>query len=807
MIRKKIVIKGIVQGVGFRPFVYRIALNNNLKGYVKNSNKGVVIEVQGNSINVENFLEEIKEKPPELSYIDEIKIEDKKLASFKGFKIIESSEDNKEITLISPDIATCKECEKELLNINNYRRYNYAFINCTNCGPRFSIIDNLPYDRKNTSMSKFVMCFECTKEYRNPINRRFHAEPTCCTSCGPQLTLLNNKGELIQNINEVYEVKKYLKEGKIICVKGIGGFNLICNGKDETSIEQLRIRKNRKRKPLALMMRDKDVVSKYCNINSVEEKILTGNKKPILLLEKKNSLLPNNIAFDNKRLGVILPYSPIHYLLFDEEIDVLIFTSGNLSGTPIIYDNFKAINKLKNICDYFLIHDRNINNPIDDSVAIVTLNEERLIRLGRGYAPVSYKYNLENNILSLGSEFKNTFSLSCRDYFFTSPYIGDMDSIESIKYFEKHLNFMQKIYKIKPNIIAYDNHPNYWSNGFIKSYINNNQYKTIKLHNNCNMVGVYHHHAHIVSCMFENNERNKVIGVAFDGVGYGEDKKLWGGEFLICDYKKFRRVGHIEYMALPSGDGAVKEPWKIGISLIYKAFKEEKLWCKENGFTYINNDKFKENFFNSIFDSIYDNSINKIQKVKKIFNNKSVNFIIKMIEKNINSPLTSSIGRLFDGVASILGFIECVDYEGEAALYLQNLAEDFKCSLNNKTEYEKKYKYEIIKKNLMYVVNTNKIILEILMDIRNNLCEGEIALKFHNTIIDFSHKLLLKIRKEEKLNTVALSGGVFQNQILLEGLYIKLKNDNFKVLTHKFIPCNDSGLSIGQIIIASELGT
>ncbi|MDR5588491.1 carbamoyltransferase HypF [Clostridium aquiflavi] len=801
MIRKKIVIKGRVQGVGFRPFVYRIALNNNLKGYVKNSNKGVVIEVQGNSKNVENFLEEIKEKPPDLSYIDEIKIEDGKLGSFKEFKILESSVDNKEITLISPDIATCKECEKELLNINNSRRYNYAFINCTNCGPRFSIIDNLPYDRKNTSMSRFEMCFECTKEYRNPINRRFHAEPTCCTSCGPQLTLLNNEGQVIKNVNEIEEVKKYLKEGKIICVKGIGGFNLICNGKDGDSIEKLRIRKNRKRKPLALMMRDIDVVYKYCNINSIEEKILIGNKKPILLLEKKNNLLPYNISFNNKRLGVVLPYSPLHYLLFDNEIETIVFTSGNLSGAPIIYNNFQAVKNLKNICDYFLIHDRDINNPIDDAVTTVILNEERVIRLGRGYAPLSYKYSLENNILSLGSQFKNTFSLSCRDYFFTSPYIGDMDSVESIKYFEKHLNFIQNIYNIKPNIIAYDNHPNYWSNDFIDE----KQYKTRKLYNNCNMVGVYHHHAHIVSCMFENNERNKVIGVAFDGVGYGEDDQLWGGEFLICDYKKFRRVGHIENIVLPSGDGAVKEPWKIGISLIYKAFKEEKLWCKENGFTYINNDKFKENFFNSIFDSIYDNSINKIQKVKEIFNNKSVNFIIKMIEKNINSPLTSSIGRLFDGVASILGFIECVNYEGEAALYLQNLAEDFKNSLNNKILYKDKYRYKIIKKNSIYIINTNKIILEILMDIQNNLRKGEIALKFHNTIIDFSYELLLKIREEEKLNTVALSGGVFQNPILLEGLYIKLKDDNFNILTHKIIPCNDSGLSIGQIIIANEL--
>lgn len=757
---KYIVVKGIVQGVGFRPFVYKLALENNLKGNVCNSQSGVYINVEGEKENIDRFIYEIKNNPPKLSKIEEIKIKNNEIKKYNYFKIIDSSnkidsnyytEESKKITLLSPDVAICEDCIEDINNTEDQRRYKYAFTNCTNCGPRFSIIKNLPYDRISTSMADFNMCDKCKQEYENPLNRRFHAQPTCCSECGPKLSLLDNNGSMINCNDEIEKVKNLLKEGSIIAIKGLGGFHLVCDATNEIAVQTLRDRKNRKTKPLALMMKDLDTVQKHCYVNNKEKEILIGNKKPILILNKKQTSLPSNISFNNNTLGIMLPYTPLHYLLFDKELEVIVMTSANISGVPIIYNNEKAVNNLNTIADYYLIHNRDIHIPVEDSVVKVILGEERVIRNGRGYCPMSFKKDI-NSILSLGSNLKSTFSISNNEYIFMSPCIGDMDNLDTIKYYKKNLSHIKKIYNLKTKVIAYDNHPNYWHKEYLEQL-------------NVKKVGVYHHHAHIASCMFENNIDEKVIGISFDGTGYGEDGHMWGSEFLICDGKEFKRVAHLKYMYMPSGDGATKEPWKMGLSLIYQ--------CEDNLISYIKNKQSKTTIY------------------------KQYNNIISMIKNNINTPLTSSMGRLFDAVSAILGFDNKVTFEGEACIELENLA---KKSIN----IDRYYNYTIDYVEDKFIIDYSKIIKEIFKDLKNNIDKSVIAMKFHNSVVEFSYEICKKLRDIYNINQVALSGGVFQNDILLINLYNKLKNDNFNVLTHKLIPCNDSGISIGQLIIANE---
>lgn len=763
---KYIVVKGIVQGVGFRPFIYKLALDNNIKGNVYNSQDGVYINIEGKNKDINKFISEIKHRPPKLSYIEDIRIEDRSIRKYNSFNIIDSNhknnDKNKKITLLSPDISICEDCIKDIFNIQD-RRYKYAFTNCTNCGPRYSIIKNLPYDRDDTTMKDFKICNKCKEEYKNPLNRRFHAQPICCSECGPKLNLLNSNGNIINCDNEIDTAKQLLKEGNIIAIKGLGGFHLACNGKDEKAIQILRNRKNRKTKPLALMMKDIDTVKKYCKVNNKEREILTGNKKPILILDKKENNLPKNISFNTKTLGVMLPYTPLHYLLLDNELDVIVMTSGNFNEMPMIYTNNEAMNSLKNIVDYYLIHDRDIHIPIDDSVVKVVLDEERVIRNGRGYSPIYFKKDM-SDVLALGANTKNTFSISTDKYIFISQYIGNMNNLESLKYYKNNVNHFKNIYNIKPRIIAYDKHPNYWHKNYLEQI-------------DGEKVEVYHHHSHIASCMFENNVDDKVIGLAFDGVGYGEDGHIWGSEFLICDYNEFKRVGHLQYMKMPSGDKATKEPWKMGLSLIYECCNVDNL----------NN----ENVEDMIYTYIECNENKDI--IYKQYKN-----IISMIKNNINTPLTSSMGRLFDGISAILGFNEQISFEGEACIELENLAQKSK----NIDEY---YNYNLKYVDEKFIIDYSNIIKEILCDLKNNIDKSIIAIKFHNSVVEFSYEVCKKLRDIYNINKVALSGGVFQNNILFIKLHNKLKNDNFEVLTHKLIPCNDSGISIGQLSIAKSI--
>lgn len=744
-LRKYVVVKGIVQGVGFRPFVYRIAAENNLKGWVKNTSEGVFIDIEGVEKDIKSFLHKLSVEAPPLSKINDISIEDREIKNYTKFSIEKSHDNKNTITLISPDIATCSDCEREIKD-NKDRRYKYPFTNCTNCGPRFSIIKKLPYDRPMTTMNEFKMCPECNSEYENPIDRRFHAQPNACGSCGPKVWLSDREGNEIFTENPINKVKELIVNGKIIGIKGLGGFHLACNGEDEKVIDILRERKRRPAKPFALMMRDIQTIKQYCCVSKEEESILEGIRRPILLLDKKKDILPENTAPNNNTLGVMLPYTPLHHLLFDDNIKVLIMTSANISGLPIVYKNEEALEKLNDIVDYFLLHDREIHLPVDDSVSRVILDKERLIRRSRGYAPLPVVIEGIKETFAYGSHLKNTFCISKENFAFLSQHMGEMDNLEAFNNYEFTVKHFKNLYNIKPKLIAYDMHPDFiLSNSAVQEQ--------------ARKFPIQHHHAHIASCMAENKINKKVIGIAFDGTGLGTDNKIWGGEFLVCDYTDFKRVGHLNYVKMPGGDAAVKETWRMGISYLFKALK----------------DNIDTNIFSSI-------------------PNKNIKTILSMIVNDLNSIETSSVGRFFDAISALLGFKTKITYEGEAAIHLEAISDINEGGI---------YSYSIDEVNETYVLNTDNIIKDIIKDIENNIGKRIIAKKFHNTVIDFSVNMSKLIRNKFDINAVALSGGVFQNELILKGLYKKLSDNGFEVYIHSEIPCNDGGIALGQLIIAN----
>ena len=749
MIAKKIVVKGIVQGVGFRPFIYKNATKNNLKGFVNNTSKGVFVEVEGYEEDITSFIKEIREKPPVLSKITDIKIIDKEIEGYTDFKIIESVEEEEAITLLSPDIATCDDCLADISDVNN-RRYRYPFTNCTNCGPRFSITKKVPYDRENTTMDVFQMCSECREEYNDPLNRRFHAQPNGCSKCGPRVYICNKEGNEIISNDPIKDIAKEIKNGKIVAIKGIGGFHLACDAKNKEVINELRKRKKRPRKPLAVMMRDIETVKKYCDVNELEERILLGNKKPILLLDKKrNSLLPKELTnYQNGKLGVMLPYTPVHHILFSEDIDILVITSANISGEPMVYKNHEAIEKLKGIADFYLMNNRHIYIPIDDSVSRVILGKERVLRNARGYAPKSMEIKDMAYSIALGANSNNTFAIANNENIFFSNYIGDLANYNTWQHYINSLEHMKGIYKIDPKSYFYDLHPNFYQNELLK------EIKTKK-------IGIQHHHAHIVACMAEHSLEEEVIGIAFDGTGYGIDGKLWGGEFFICDKERFKRLAHLNYVALPGGEGAIREPWKIAISYLYDIFKED-----------------------------------YAAYVPKHLQEKKHQIITEIIKKDINSPKASSIGRLFDAVAALLGFDAKITFQGEAAIDLENL-----CCRDDQSFYQ----YNISLEDGIYIIDCKPLIKSVVIEVIDGIDKELIARRFHNTIIKFTIELCEILRKEYNLSSVVLSGGVFQNEILLINIYKELIKRDFKVYIHEQIPANDEGISIGQMIIGNEI--
>ncbi|KYH34998.1 carbamoyltransferase HypF [Clostridium tepidiprofundi DSM 19306] len=749
-------VEGIVQGVGFRPFVYNLAKKYNLKGWVNNSSEGVFIDIEGLPENINLFINKLKNTPPPLSKIENITIKELNISNFNEFIIKKSEEKKDKITLISPDIATCEDCLNDIRNSKN-RRFKYPFTNCTNCGPRFSIIKSIPYDRDKTTMAKFKMCDKCEKEYFSPTNRRFHAQPNACNNCGPHVWITNNKGKKIDTDDAIEWSQKKLIEGKIFAIKGLCGFHIVCDAKNDYAVKLLRQRKVRPDKPFAVMMKDLKTVKKYCHVNKIEEKLLTGIRKPIVLLEKKNNISPHkNIsaatAPRQKTLGVMLPYTPLHEILFwNENIEVLIMTSANISGFPLEYDNDTAITNIGNIVDYFLLHNRDIYIPVDDSIARVVNNKVRLIRRARGYVPYPFNFKGIKPILACGPNMKNTFSIGKDNFIFVSQYNGDLENIETFNHYKRNIEHFKDIFSFNPQYIAHDMHPSYMSTNYAESF-------------NLPKISVQHHHAHIVSCMVDNNLDNRnVIGISFDGTGYGTDGKIWGGEFLICNFNEFKRIGHLAYMPLPGGDNAIKEPWRIGASYLYSTLKN--IYSKDTA----------------------------LSETISIFGEKC-RPIIKMVEKSFNCIETSSMGRLFDAISSIIGVREKISYEGQASIELEAL-------INNTCNMY--YNYEIIKEQESYLINPQNIIYSIFKDIKNNVSIDVISSKFHNTIVNFTVDMCVLIRNRININEVVLSGGVFQNAYILSNLIEVLKEKDFTVYSHENIPTNDGGVSIGQIVIAN----
>lgn len=759
--RIRIQIAGTVQGVGFRPFVYNLANKYNLKGFCLNDSRGVLIEVQGELI--DRFIEEIKTSPPPLSRIEGLTSQ--MLAGselYKDFSIRESVSHEGNFTFVSPDIATCQDCLKELFDPMD-RRYHYPFANCTNCGPRYSITKNIPYDRSNTTMAHFTMCEVCESEYYDPANRRFHAQPNACPVCGPQLMLLNNEGLTVQTQDPISTVCTLLHDGKIVAVKGLGGYHLACDALNSKSVSLLRKRKYREDKPFAVMMESIETVNKFCFVNVKEETLLLSIQRPIVLLRKKSDCaIPHNIAPDNLYLGVMLPYTPLHHLIIKESGLPLVMTSGNVSDEPIAYKDTEALERLKGIADYFLVHNREIFMRCDDSVLKLIEDEEMIIRRSRGYAPfpLRLQYTFSKPILACGAFLKNTFCLARGNHAFLSHHIGDLENTETLHSYEIAIEHYKRLFSIEPEVIAYDLHPEYISTKY-----------ALVQRDDMFKIGVQHHHAHIVSCMAENGIHHKMIGVAFDGLGYGDDGNFWGGEFFIADLSGYQRAGHLDYVPMPGGEQAIKEPWRMAISYLYHMY---------------GNDIHMLRLFNTT---------NFIEE-----KNDKLEILIKMLSRKINSPLTSSMGRLFDGVASLLDLQHSVNYEGQAAVKLESIADE------RETGH---YPFDIntnagAHSNMPIIIQWQPVIKHIIEDMQHRIASSIISARFHNSIVEMVVPVCTMLRDSKGINDVVLSGGVFQNNFLLRYLVKKLKLQGFTVYSHKKVPCNDGGLSLGQAVIASE---
>lgn len=748
---RRLDISGIVQGVGFRPFIYRLAVHHKLKGSVANNSSGVIVHIEGDSRKIDDFIIDIEGKCPPISRITGIKQSPAEYGGAGRFLIRDSETGSSPATLISPDIAVCDDCISELFDPEN-RRYRYPFINCTNCGPRYTIIDDIPYDRPKTSMRKFTMCRACGKEYDDPMDRRFHAQPNACFDCGPGVRLYDASGSLIKSDNVIKQTAEFLKQGAVVAIKGLGGFHLAADAANRKAVEDLRERKHREEKPLAVMVCDITDVRKIAHADHDEEGSLLSPERPIVILKKKE---PNPLAEEvsprNNYLGVMLPYTPLHYLLLSYGFKALVMTSANLSEEPIAIDNNEAFERLAGIADYFLIHDRDIYLRSDDSIVKKTAEELRVMRRSRGYVPVPvFLKNRGPRILACGAELKNTVCLAKDDKAFLSQHIGDLENAEAYEFFRLTVDHLKRILDIRPEIIAYDFHPDYLSTRYALDQ------------EGVQKIQVQHHHAHIVSCMAENRLDGRVIGLSFDGTGFGPDNTIWGGEIMIAGIKDFTRVGSLSSVPMPGSGVAVKEPWRMAVSYLYDAFGED-----------------MHGLDIPLLDNIDDSKLK---------------IILDMIAKDINSPLTSSLGRLFDGVASILGVRNHVSYEGQAAMELEMLASG---------ETGKIYDYEWVPGDCCKVL-PGPIIRGIVRDLKQGVAPPVISARFHSTLIRLFSDLCKDIRVGRDMERVVLSGGVFQNSILLKGLLQSLENEGFEVFTHSMVPTNDGGISLGQAVIARK---
>jgi hydrogenase maturation protein HypF len=741
---------GIVQGVGFRPFIYRLATRHSLSGYVQNRSDGVVVEVEGPEESIASFMSGVQGEIPPLAEVSQISCAEVEIKEDTGFRIIESESGGLGKVYITPDIATCSQCFTELFDPGD-RRFRYPFINCTNCGPRLTIIKDIPYDRINTSMSCFPLCPLCRGEYENPADRRFHAEPNACPACGPLLSLLDEAGNPLSDKDPLRKVVTLLLKGYVVAMKGLGGFHLAVDAANDEALKRLRSRKFREEKPLAIMVKDINAAARISQLGEEEEALLLSPQRPIVLVRRRETeAISPAVAPGVSDLGIMLPYTPLHHMLLENHFQALVMTSANQVDEPICMRNREAIRRLRGIADYFLVHNRNILVRCDDSIVTVSSGKTRMLRRSRGFAPkpITLK-KWYPEILALGPQMKTTLCILKGTLAFVSPHIGDMETPEARDFHQESLALMQKIAECKPDIIACDLHPSYYTTKLAEEL----PYSRI--------VKVQHHHAHIVSAMAEHGIEGEVIGVAMDGTGYGLDGTVWGGEFLIAEEAAFMRIGHIMNYLLPGGEKAIREPWRIAVSLLREAYGNNWTEAAEE--------------LQIVPEKSYYETMDRI-----------------MVQK-FNSPVTSSLGRLFDGVAALLGIRRKVTFEGQAAMELEAMAK-------GKTDFL--LPFDVIKTGNVLRLDFSPMIRNIVDEIRKGRSKTEIACAFHMTLPVLFRGMVESIRKQTGLNRVVLSGGCFQNRILTEGTIAELEKAGFVVYFHHLLPTNDGCISLGQAVCA-----
>ncbi|MGB8657565.1 MAG: carbamoyltransferase HypF [Candidatus Zixiibacteriota bacterium] len=749
----RIQIRGIVQGVGFRPFIYNLAQRCHLGGYVLNDTDGVEIEAEGEESDLDRFIVQMETNPPPQARIEQIEVKTIPFRNHQSFLIKESETKETKTGLVSPDLATCDDCVSELFDPQD-RRFGYPFLNCTNCGPRLTIIQDVPYDRDKTTMSEFSMCPDCKQEYDDPQNRRFHAQPNACPVCGPKLGLSDKDGTQIEVPDSVIQTIRFLKEGFVVAIKGLGGYHLSCDAGNPEAVSTLRKRKYREDKPFALMAANVSTIERFCHLNSLEKKLLESVQRPILLLRKKNSnLVAPDVAPHQKNWGVMLPYTPLHHLLLKKSGLVLVMTSANLSDEPIAYEDGEAFDRLAGIADYFLRHNRNIHRRCDDSVTRAWNGKELILRRARGYVPrpIKLQHSFKKHILACGAELKNTFCLGRGNYAFLGTHIGDLENLETLKFFEQEIERFANICHVQPEVVAFDLHPQYLSTQFALSSAYGKK------------IPVQHHHAHIVSCMAENQIKHQVIGVAFDGTGYGEDGSVWGGEFLLSTLSDYRRVAHLKYIPMLGGEKAIKQPWRMALSYLYACFG----------------------------DGFRDLDIDLVRKIDL----DKWNILKKTLTQNLNVFQTSSVGRLFDAVSVLLNYRFQANYEGQPAIELEMMADQ---------DCKGGYDFSMLSDSGKIIIDPGPMIKGIVQDLIRGESKSKIAGRFHNTIARIVNEVCNNLRKEYGREDVCLSGGVFQNVLLLDKTYDVLTKNGFKVHTHSQVPPNDGGISLGQAVIASQ---
>ncbi len=786
---RKIRVYGIVQGVGFRPTVSRHAVKNGIHGSVCNKGPYVEIFAQGTKAQVDGFLEDLEKRPPKRAAILKINVEylDNN-PEFDGFEIIESEKTKGEI-FVSPDIAICDECKEELYDPNN-RRYLHPFINCTCCGPRLTILDALPYDRERTSMKEFPMCPECAEEYNNPESRRFDAQPVCCNDCGPEVYLIGReeRGREERGREAITYTRKVIASGGIAAIKGIGGFHLCCDATNEAAVARLRELKRRPMKPFAIMARNMSAVRKECQVTEVQEEVLDGHQKPILLLErldKTDSQICPSVAPGNPKIGVMLPYAPVQLLIFDYDDgiqmpDYLVMTSGNTSGAPICRDDNDAIAELSHLCDCMLSHNRKIRIRADDSVMDYYKDEPYMIRRSRGYAPLPVMVSApwKGQVLAVGGELKNSFCIGVDGRFYLSPYVGDLEDLRTVNALRETIGRLETLLEVEPPVVASDMHPRYNST-------------MIAEESGLPVIHVQHHYAHVLSCMAENDCQEPVIGVSFDGTGYGTDGTIWGGEILLADYKTFQRFGCITPFLQIGGDVSSREGWRIAVSMLYGQMKDRAA------------------------------AMTMIEKLA-LCSEQDAKVQMTMADRKINAVMSTSAGRLFDGVSAILGIRKASTFEGEASMALEFAAEAYEkkhqnavdlqnamdemqkhfslaaCIENKESESAEINKPEQVKT----VLNTGALVKAIAEARFAGEDPDKLAYFFHWILAEEIIAACQKAKKESGRRTAALSGGVFQNQLLLRMVDEGLQKEGFKVLRHRLVPPNDGGIALGQAVYA-----